>query len=83
MGLPVSYSTSQRSVFKKLMLNQLNRFYFASQVTADGGAVPYHDVSGEAHGDLYWKVVNGEMGLNGWDLRFVVNSDGGVMEREK
>ncbi|KFY86059.1 hypothetical protein V498_07609 [Pseudogymnoascus sp. VKM F-4517 (FW-2822)] len=59
------------------------RFYFTSQVTADGGAVPYHDVSGEAHGDLYWKVVNGEMGLSGWDLRFVVNSDGGVIEREK
>jgi hypothetical protein len=67
------------------MLNHppLKRFYFASQVTADGGPVPYHDVSGEAHGEFYCKVVNGEMGLNGWDLRFVVNSDGCVTEREE
>ncbi|KAH7016017.1 uncharacterized protein B0I36DRAFT_254748 [Microdochium trichocladiopsis] len=59
------------------------RFYFASQVTATGGPVPYPDVSGEAHGDLFWKVVNREMGLNSWDLRFVVNSEGGVSDREE
>ncbi|OCL07915.1 hypothetical protein AOQ84DRAFT_389200 [Glonium stellatum] len=59
------------------------RFYFASQVTAAGGQVSYPDVSGEAHGDLYWKVVNREIGLNSWDLRFVVNSEGGVLEREE
>lgn len=52
------------------------RFYFASQVTADGGPVPYHEVVGEAHGDVYWRLVKGDVGQTGWDLRFTASGDG-------
>ncbi|KAL2256523.1 hypothetical protein VTK26DRAFT_1533 [Humicola hyalothermophila] len=44
------------------------RFYFASQVTESGGPVPYPYVDGEAHGEAYWRLVEGE--LEGWDVRF-------------
>lgn len=57
-----------------------HRFYFASQILEDGGPVPYPDVKAEAHGDVYWKAVQGEMGVDGWDLRFTVDSDGVVTE---
>lgn len=59
-----------------------DRFYFASEVTSDGGPVPYPDVSGEAHGDAYWKLVNGGIDLEKWDLRFVATSDGTATEKE-
>ncbi|KAM5355156.1 hypothetical protein ACJ41O_001802 [Fusarium nematophilum] len=58
------------------------RFYFASQIQEDGGPVPYPDVKGEAHGDVYWKAVQGEMGVDGWDLRFTVDADGVATERK-
>ncbi|KAL2130341.1 hypothetical protein VTI74DRAFT_6592 [Chaetomium olivicolor] len=50
------------------------RFYFASQVTDEGGPVPYPQVSGGAHGEAYWELVNGK--VDGWDVRFTVASDG-------
>ncbi|KAK3304957.1 epimerase/hydratase [Chaetomium strumarium] len=50
------------------------RFYFASQVTDDGGPVPYPQVSGEAHAEVYWKLANEEG--HGWDVRFSVAADG-------
>ncbi|KAL2157293.1 hypothetical protein VTH06DRAFT_6231 [Thermothelomyces fergusii] len=50
------------------------RFYFASQVTEDGGPVPYPEVSGEAHGEVYWRLVNGERAE--WDVRFTAAPDG-------
>jgi hypothetical protein len=50
------------------------RFYFASQVTEDGGTVPYPQVNAEAHGEAYWKLVN--EGADGWDVRFTGASDG-------
>jgi len=33
------------------------RFYFASQVTRDGAAVPYADVDGPEHGKVYYDLV--------------------------
>jgi len=45
------------------------RFYFASQVTPDGGAVPYPDVKAEAHASVYWKLVN-QATQGPWDIRF-------------
>ncbi|KAK4140182.1 epimerase/ hydratase [Dichotomopilus funicola] len=50
------------------------RLYFASQVTDEGGPVPYPQVSGEAHGEAYWKLMNEEG--HDWDVRFSVASDG-------
>ncbi|KAK4244964.1 epimerase/ hydratase [Corynascus novoguineensis] len=50
------------------------RFHFASQVTDNGGPVPYPDVSGELHGEVYWKLANEER--FGWDVRFAVGPDG-------
>jgi hypothetical protein len=46
------------------------RFYFASQVTRDGGTVPYQDVDGKRHGEEYLGLVQ-EEGEKGWDVRFV------------
>lgn len=43
-------------------------------MTDNGGPVPYPDVSGEAHGEVYWKLAN-EEGF-GWDVRFAVGPDG-------
>jgi hypothetical protein len=56
------------------MLDAMFRFYFASQVTEEGGTVPYPQVKAEAHGEAYWKLVNGE--VDGWDVRFSAASDG-------
>jgi hypothetical protein len=56
------------------MLDAVFRFYFASQVTEEGGTVPYPQVNAEAHGEAYWKLVNGE--VDGWDVRFSAASDG-------
>lgn len=61
----------------------VDRFYFASQVTADGGPVPYPDVSGDAHGDAYWKLINGGIGWEKWDLRFVADSEGIATQRQE
>ncbi|PGG97476.1 hypothetical protein AJ80_09695 [Polytolypa hystricis UAMH7299] len=45
------------------------RFYFASQVTADGAPVPYPDIVADAHGTAYWDLINRkEQGP--WDVRF-------------
>ncbi|SPO07020.1 uncharacterized protein DNG_09714 [Cephalotrichum gorgonifer] len=59
------------------------RFYFASQVTEEGRAVSYPGVSGDAHGDAYWRIVKGEIEEGNWDLRFVANSDGSAKERRE
>ena len=46
------------------------KFYFASQVTKDGGPVPYQDVDGKRHGEEYLRLVQ-EEGEKAWDVRFV------------
>ncbi|OCK73335.1 putative short-chain dehydrogenase [Lepidopterella palustris CBS 459.81] len=46
------------------------RFYFASQVTKDGNTVDFPELSGEAHGNVYWELV-GEKEQGPWDVRFV------------
>jgi hypothetical protein len=51
-------------------------FYFASQVTGDGLPVPYPDVSGIAHGEVYLNLVNRDMLREVWDVRFVANKEG-------
>jgi hypothetical protein len=33
------------------------RFYFASQVTPSGDPVQYDQLSGEAHGNVYWDLL--------------------------
>lgn len=45
------------------------RFYFASQVTDDGGPVPYEDVYADAHGRRYVELVD-RADLGEWDVRF-------------
>lgn len=48
------------------------KFYFASQVTVEGNAVQYDELSPSAHSSLYWDLVNGkEQGE--WDVRFLSN----------
>lgn len=42
--------------------------------------MPYQEVSGSAHGDEYWRLVNEAVGQRSWDVRFVANADGGVTE---
>ena len=64
-----------------LMWTGVDRYYFASQVSEAGEAVP-RDLSGPAHGDVYWKIANGELGGDRWDLRFVANSEGGGTQWE-
>jgi len=52
------------------------RFYFASQVTDEGNAVPNPELDGPAHGKAYWKLANeGKQGA--WDVRFL--GDGKVV----
>ena len=46
------------------------RFYWASQVLADGEHVPYEDVDAEKHGKKYVELVH-EKKLGEWDVRFV------------
>ena len=57
----------------------LHRFYFASQVLVNGGPVPYPEVDGPAHGEVYWNLVEGKASTNGWDVRFIVDGDGNVV----
>ena len=52
------------------------RFYFASQVTAEGNAVQYPDVNGATHGLIYWGLVNRKE-QGDWDVRFL--GDGTVV----
>jgi hypothetical protein len=46
------------------------RFYFASQVTANGGPVPYPEVDGDAHGKVYSDLIN-RVSQGNWDVRFL------------
>jgi hypothetical protein len=48
----------------------VNRFYFASQVTDEGGAVKNPDLNGATHSSLYWKLAN-EKEQGKWDVRFL------------
>lgn len=57
-----------------------DRFFFASQVTKSGSPVPYSDVNGAAHGNVYLKLVTGELGMSGWDFRFIADSDDNIIE---
>lgn len=45
------------------------RFYFVSQVTRDGGPVPYDQVDGDRHGSEYIRAV--EQGGKDWKVSFV------------
>ncbi len=50
-------------------LTSLASFYFASQVTPEGEPVQYEELSGEAHGNAYWDIVQrGEQGS--WQVTF-------------
>jgi hypothetical protein len=52
------------------------RFYLPSQTTADGRP-PFKEFSAEAHGIVYWDLVQrAEQG--GWDVRFV--KDGTIIQ---
>jgi hypothetical protein len=44
----------------------------------DGGPVPYDLVEGKAHAESYWEIVQGTVGKETWDVRFVVGNDGSV-----
>lgn len=46
------------------------RFYWASQVTKDGGPVPNEDVDAKAHGEKYLELTKRKE-LGEWDVRFV------------
>ncbi|KAH9216722.1 hypothetical protein DL95DRAFT_424331 [Leptodontidium sp. 2 PMI_412] len=46
------------------------RFYFASQVTSSGDTIAYPDLSGGAHGLVYWELVN-QTEQGAWDVRFL------------
>ncbi|KAJ5618867.1 epimerase/hydratase [Penicillium lagena] len=53
-------------------------FYFVSQILDDGGPVPYDLVKGGAHAEAYWEIVQGKVGKDTWDVRFVVGNDGSI-----
>jgi hypothetical protein len=36
----------------------MGRFYFASEVTAEGGSVGNAALSGPAHGEAFWELAN-------------------------
>ena len=48
----------------------MDRFYFASEVTAEGGTVKIADLDGPAHGEVYWEMAN-ENVQGPWDVRFL------------
>ena len=48
----------------------IERFYFASQVSAEGGIVMMDEVVADAHGEVYWGLANEEKQGN-WDVRFL------------
>lgn len=48
----------------------MERFYFASEVTAEGGPVKNTDLNGHAHGEVYWELANEKM-QGSWDVRFL------------
>jgi hypothetical protein len=48
----------------------------------DGGPVPYDLVNGDAHGEAYWDIVQGKVGRDTWDVRFVVGNDKSIAYRQ-
>lgn len=56
--------------------NASYRFYFASQVTGEDKPVPYQEVSGLAHGEVYLNLVNRDLARNVWHVKFTANKDG-------
>ena len=38
--------------------------------------MPYPQVNAAAHGEAYWKLVNGDGDAEGWDVRFTGAEDG-------
>lgn len=52
------------------------RYYFASQVTGEGKAVPFADASAIAHGEVYLNLVNRDLVRDVWHVRFVATKDG-------
>lgn len=56
--------------------NDVSRFYFASEVSDDGGPVPYPDIHGDTHGRVYYELVeSSKKGQGPWDVRFRGNGD--------
>jgi NAD(P)-dependent dehydrogenase (short-subunit alcohol dehydrogenase family) len=54
----------------RLLIHVLRRFYYASQITVDGGPVPWEDVDADAHESIYWELAN-KQDQGPWDVRFV------------
>jgi hypothetical protein len=55
---------------RDVLITRPGRFYFASQVSPEGGIVQMADVVAAAHGEVYWELVNEkEQGV--WDVRFL------------
>jgi len=55
------------------------KFFFPSQVTEEGNAVQYDELSPSAHASLYWDLANGkEQGE--WDVRFL--KDGKIVSNK-
>ncbi|EXJ90443.1 hypothetical protein A1O1_03545 [Capronia coronata CBS 617.96] len=52
------------------------RFYFASQVTAEGKVVPESEVSAVAHGEVYVNLVNRDLVRDVWHVKFSANKEG-------
>lgn len=44
-----------------------------------GGPVPYELVGGKAHAEAYWEIVQGKVGKDTWDVRFVAGKDGNII----
>jgi len=55
------------------------KFYFPSQVTSEGNAVQYDELSPSAHASLYWDLVNREE-QGEWDVRFL--KDGKIVSNK-
>jgi len=64
--------TLQLGRSSKKLIVLARRLYFASQVTKDGGPVPYPDVDGEEHGKVYYDLVQSGSKAD-WDVRFLGN----------
>jgi hypothetical protein len=60
--------------FGKKKETDIKRFYFASQVTPSGDSVQYDELSGEAHGKVYWNLVQ-QKEQGEWHVNFGPDSE--------
>ncbi|KAH8666773.1 hypothetical protein BX600DRAFT_462507 [Xylariales sp. PMI_506] len=56
------------------------RFFFASQVTTNGGPINSSEMSSSAHADAYWRLAGGAVKPPRWDYRFYAGSEGQSIE---